>query len=258
LPEQGTYSADDVTAVIPSLEGVGDELQETILSCLRNGISKIIVVTVHANLDSARLMAKSMSGKVQVLSVQHPNKRNQMCAAIPHILTRITIFADDDVSWPSTMLPWMLAPFEDSKVGGVGTSQRLKREQRPNFWNFLGAAYLIRRNWDIVSCNSIDKGLPCLSGRTVAYRSDIIRDSHFMSVFTNEKWGNYILKADDDNFLTRWLIEGGWDIKIQKHRQCEIETTLEGNSKYLRQCLRWARSNWRSNLRSLSQGAIWW
>jgi len=258
LPDDPQYTPADVTGVIPSLEGDGPELRETILSCLRNDISKIFIVTIHANRDRARRMAKSISDKIQVLSIEHPNKRNQMCEAIPHVKTDITIFADDDVAWPTTCLPWMLAPFENPAVGGVGTSQRLKREDKPNFWNFLGAVYLLRRNWDIVSCNAIDSGLPCLSGRTVAYRTKIISDPEFMDGFRNERWGNYILKADDDNFLTRWLIERGWQIKIQKHRNCEVETTLEGNQKYLRQCMRWARSNWRSNLRSLHQGAVWW
>jgi len=46
-------------------------------------------------------------------------------------------------------------------------------------------------------------------------------------------------------------MENDWDIRIQKHRDCEVQTTLEDNSKYLLQCLRWARSNWRSNLKSL-------
>jgi hypothetical protein len=34
---------------------------------------------------------------------------------------------DDDVAWLSTILPWLLAPFEDEKMGGVGTCQRVRR-----------------------------------------------------------------------------------------------------------------------------------
>ena len=174
-----------------------------------------------------------------------------MCRALPHVETEITVFADDDVLWPSTLLPWMLSPFEKPTVGAVGTSQRLRREAQPNFWNFLGAAYLLRRNWDIIACNYVDGGLPCLSGRTVAYRTHIIQDSEFDHAFMNETWRSYQLNADDDNFLTRWMVNNDWDIHIQKHRECEVQTTLEGNSKFLLQCLRWARSNWRSNLKSL-------
>jgi hypothetical protein len=102
-----------------------------------------------------------------------------------------------------------------------------------------------------VSCNRIDGGLPCLSGRTVAYRTQILQECDFSYAFTNETWRSFQLNADDDNFLTRWLMNNNWDIRIQKHEECEVQTTLENNSKFLLQCLRWARSNWRSNLKSL-------
>jgi cellulose synthase/poly-beta-1,6-N-acetylglucosamine synthase-like glycosyltransferase len=244
--------------VIPSLEGDGDQLREAIRSVLLNDPYKIIVVTVDANKPKAEAMAEFFSKRIEVQSIPRANKRLQMCRALPTVETEITIFADDDVVWPSTLLPWMLAPFEKETVGGVGTSQRLRREPNPSFWNFLGAAYLLRRNWDIVSCNSIDGGLPCLSGRTVAYRTRIVRDEDFMHAFTHETWRSFQLNADDDNFLTRWLMNNDWDIRIQKHRECEVETTLEANSKFLLQCHRWSRSNWRSNLKSLvSERTVW-
>lgn len=258
IPDDPTYTNEDVTGVVPTIDKNDVSVRDTLLSLLRSSISKIIVVTTHEEEERVRKLAKELSGKIQVLSINKPNKRNQMCEAIPHIKTKITIFADDDVIWPSTIIPWILAPFEDDRVGGTGTSQRLQREPSPNFWNFLGAMYLLRRNFDCIACNKLDGGLPCLSGRTVAYRTEIINTEEFMNAFRNERWWNWILKADDDNFMTRRLIENGWNIVIQKHRDCEVQTTLEGNSKYLRQCMRWSRSNWRSNLRSLYQGDIWW
>ena len=244
--------------VIPSLEGDGEELRHTLRSVLRNDPFMILLVTVDANYKKAEKLAASISKRIQVLSNAKANKRLQMCKAMPFVSTDFTVFADDDVIWPPTLLPWMLAPFENKNVGGVGTSQRLRREKYPNFWNFLGAAYLLRRNWDIVACNRMDGGLPCLSGRTVAYRTEIIQTEAFLDDFTHETWRTYLLNADDDNFLTRWLMNNGWDIHIQKHRACEVETTLEGNSKFILQCLRWARSNWRSNLKSLAvERTIW-
>merc|ERR1712000_597997 len=63
--------------------------------------------------------------------------------------------------------------------------------------------------------------------------------------------GQYQLNADDDNFVTRWLVSNRWKTWIQYNPQCEIETTLENNIKFLYQCSRWARSNWRSNYTSM-------
>lgn len=192
---------------------------------------------------------------IRVFSVPQANKRLQLCEAIPHVSTAITVLADDDVSWPSRILPWMLAPFEDSFMGGVGTCQRLRRDRASNMaervWNFLGAIYLERRNFDISACTHMDGGLPCLSGRTVAYRTEILQDTEFMWEFTHETWRSYGLNADDDNFITRWMVSHGWKTYVQYHEEAELRTTLENNGKFLKQCLRWSRSNWRSNLTSM-------
>jgi hypothetical protein len=128
-----------------------------------------------------------------------------------------------------------------------------------NGWVFLNAAYLERRNWDCSACLNIDGGLPCLSGRTAAYRTSILQDDAFIHEFTNEMWFAHRLNAaDDDNFITRWLYSHDWKIKMQYHKEAEIQTTLEAGPKFLSQCLRWSRSNWRSNLTSMFVERHYW
>lgn len=202
-------------------------------------------------------MPAYLSSRIRCCSVQHPNKRRQMVRAIPEVKTKITLFADDDVTWPATQLKWMLAPFEKEAYGGVVTCQRLRRAQDPTmserFWGYLGALYLERRNFDCAATTQIDGGMPCLSGRTVAYRTKILQHRDFTDGFAGEKWwwGTYQLNADDDNFISRWMVSNGWKTYMQYHPECEVQTTLEDNSKFLKQCTRWSRSNWRSNLTSL-------
>ena len=259
LPVEPSYASNDVTIIIPSLDGDNEELRETIRTCLRTDPYEIILVTVDANLQRANNMARMMcSKKLKVLSVAQANKRRQMCRAIPEVQTSIIVFADDDVIWPTKIMPWILAPFEDPQMGGVGTCQRLRRRSKRNVWDVLGASYLERRNFDISACTHIDGGLPCLSGRTVAYRTSIFQDPLFVHAFTNETWRTYQLNADDDNFVSRWMVSHGWKTYIQIHRECEIQTTLQSNWKYIKQCLRWSRSNWRSNIQSMFvEGKIW-
>ncbi|KXX76727.1 Hyaluronan synthase 2 [Madurella mycetomatis] len=127
-----------------------------------------------------------------------------------------------------------LVLFEDNKISGVRTCQR-------RIYNWLGAAYIERRNFEISATYNIDGGASCMSGRTGAYRTEIIKGHDFLDNFKNERWGNYTLNADDDNFVTRWLYKA----------ECEIETTLETDIRFLYQCTRWTRSNWRSNWTSL-------
>lgn len=260
IPDNPSYNpSKDITVIIPTIDGEGEELCRTLKTVLATQPFEIFIVTIDANVKRAERTAATLgSSKIRVLSVAKANKRSQMCAAIPKVVTKFTIFADDDVIWPVTLLPWMLAPFEDEKMGGVGTSQRLIRPKEMTIWSFLGSLYLERRNFDCSACIHIDGGLPCLSGRTVAYRTCILQDDAFTFGFTHETWRTFQLNADDDNFITRWLYTHDWKITMQYHKACEVQTTLEDSPKFLKQCLRWVRSNWRSNLTSMFVERHYW
>ena len=271
--EKPKYTSEDVTVIMPTIHNRFQELQDSLESILACRPAKLILVTTwnkHAALEQmvAALRPPTDTAhshtEIEVLHVDKANKRLQVCKALEedHVKTPITVMADDDVEWPSTLMPWLLAPFEDDKIGGVGTCQRVKRidgDLTTRLYNWLGAAYIERRNFEISATHNIDGGTSCMSGRTGAYRTEILKSYSFLGGFKNEKWGKYILNADDDNFVTRWLVAHQWKTWIQYHAECEIETTLETSTKFLYQCTRWARSNWRSNWTSLvHEGYVLW
>ncbi|KAF4125062.1 Glycosyl transferase family 2 [Geosmithia morbida] len=276
IPAKPSFTSKDVTVVIPTIHNAFEELRpslESILACepaglilittddKRQGLEKL-AMSLRGSSPSSSSNPASGSGLVRVMSTPIANKRLQVCEALPQVTTSITIMADDDVTWPTTLMPWILAPFEDPDVGGVGTNQRVRRELdvplSTRVWNWLGAAYIERRNFEISATHNMDGGTSCMSGRTGAYRSEILSSHDFLHGFRNEKWRNWILNADDDNFVTRWLVSHQWKTWIQYHDECEIETTLENSSKFLFQCSRWARSNWRSNWTSLIRERYVW
>ncbi|KAH0542467.1 hypothetical protein FGG08_003138 [Glutinoglossum americanum] len=245
LPEKPTLTSKDVTIIIPTIDGEGSDFQQTLSTCLYTDPAEIILVTIDAKLERLKaVVAQSAhSSRIRVFSVAHANKRRQMCHALPKVVTKITLFADDDVIWPPKILDWILAAFERPEIGGVGTCQRLRRAGRPNIWGFLAALYLERRNFEISATTHIDGGVSCLSGRTAAYRTHILQDPEFTYSFTHEYWlGKYQLNTDDDNFITRWMVSHRWKTYVQYHREAELRTTLEDNSRFLRQCLRWSRT----------------
>lgn len=260
--EKPRYTSDDVTVIIPTIHNRFQDLQESLMSILACRPAKLILVTTWNKYEALEQMAKTLRAstqqtEIEVLHVDKANKRLQVCKALDgdHVKTAITIMADDDVEWPSTLMPWILAPFEnDERMGGVGTCQRVKRvggDLVTRIYNWLGAAYIERRNFEISATHNIDGGTSCMSGRTGAYRTQILKSYDFLDGFKNEKWGKYILNADDDNYVTRWLVANQWKTWVQYNPECEIETTLETSTKFLYQCSRWARSNWRSNWTSL-------
>lgn len=249
--------------VIPTIHENFHEIRPSLESILATQPHELIIITTADKLDDLLRVSKALSSpRIRVFCTQYANKRIQVCKALPKITTRITILADDDVTWPSTILPWILAPFEDTKIGGIGTCQRVKRVREGGLglrvWNWLGAAYIERRNFEISATHNMDGGTSCMSGRTGAYRSAILQDYEFREGFMKEEWRGKILKADDDNFVSRWLVSHQWKTWIQYEPECEVETTLENNIKFLFQCLRWARSNWRSNWTSLIKERYVW
>ncbi|KAI6783335.1 uncharacterized protein J7T54_004362 [Emericellopsis cladophorae] len=263
IPAKPSFTSQDVTVVIPTIHNVFEELRpalESILAC--EPYELLMVTTNDKRKDLERMVATLPHHRVRVMSVAIANKRIQVCEALPNVHTAITIMADDDVTWPKTLMPWLLAPFEDPKIGGVGTCQRVRREwDAPlvdRLWNWLGAAYIERRNFEISATHNMDGGTSCMSGRTGAYRTEILSSHDFLHGFKNEKWRKWILNADDDNFVSRWLVSHQWKTWIQYESECEIETTLENGVKFLYQCSRWARSNWRSNWTSLVRERYVW
>lgn len=76
--------------------------------------------------------------------------------------TSITVLCDDHVFWPHGFLPHILAPFENRNIGSVGTCKRVRRVRQgfnsADFWNFIGALYLERQNFDVTATNQLDGG----------------------------------------------------------------------------------------------------
>jgi hypothetical protein len=86
-------------------------------------------------------------------------------------------------------------------------------------------------------------------------------NARFTNAFLNEyifRWGP--LMADDDNFITRWVINHGFDIKMQLIEDATMTTTLGTRPlKFRNQCKRWSRTTFRQNPIALFvDRTVWW
>lgn len=273
VPANPSLFPSDCTIILPTVDPKNPDFKECINSCLLNKPGAIITVTVGQKLTklTSEIIAPFKKAfpdtVITVKAADEANKRRQVACGLQFVNTKIAILLDDHVFWPSKrFLPTILASFEDPKVGIVGTNKRVRRTNTgfniKSFWNMLGAIYLERHNFEIRATNAIDGGAFVISGRTSAHRSAILQDPAFLSGFTNEmfffnKFGP--LNADDDNFITRWNVRHGWNIKIQYRQDALIETTLGTYPKFLSQCLRWVRTTWRFNSASLyTDRTVWY
>jgi len=242
-----------VTIIVPTIDA-GEEFKEAAHSWLVGKPKEILIITEEKMLGPLQELANAVDPeRIRVLTVPYANKRLQMSHGIKNTTTDIIVFADDDAIWPPTLLPYVLACFEDQKVGGVGTAQRVKSVgDRMTVWEVLAAFRLTIRNIEISSSTHIDGGLPCLSGRTAAYRTVILKDPEFLHGFTHDYWlDKYQLNSGDDKFLTRWMVSHGWSTYVQCCKEAELLSTMKPNWRFLKQVLRWTRNTWRSDMRSL-------
>lgn len=258
IKEKPKFRAEDVSVVVPTTFKTPAQLVQCLRRILKCAPGAVYVVTAVSNVELVReLCGVERFSTVAVLGVEKLHKRKQMIRALGEITTEITVFADDDVFWPEHYLDYLLAIFEDDNVGAGGTRQRTRRHSSPNIWNFLGISYLERRVWNNVSTNAIDGSISTLSGRTAAYRTQILKSQEFFYYFENDKWLGRPLNTDDDKCLTRWVYSHGWKIVIQFDPRSVLETDLEANPAFVQQCLRWARSRFRGNATVMCNETYW-
>ena len=200
---------------------------------------------------------------------KHGNKRKQIVRGLLEVDTPFVVFKDDTTFWPSQdrFLRAILAPFEDNKVAGVGSNKRVIREQ-DNFWkpkwsNFFGCLYLDRHNMETVSTKRLDGGVWVISGRTCAFRTDIVKSRTFQEAYLNEYmlFGQLgPLNTDDDLFVSRWIASQGHKLFFQIGEDAMMYTTIDIPwKKFNEKLLRWIRGPYgRSNPRSVLEISRLW
>jgi hypothetical protein len=216
--------------------------------------------------------------EILVLNAQVSDKRRQVIHGFSNVETEILVMADDTAIWHPRFLHATLPAFQSDAVGFVGTHKWVKRVRHPRdetvnlfvglwkqyiaaFWNTMGALYLVRHNFEIRATNAADGGVFCVSGRTSLIRAQIVMNTRFTKAFLNEYvycWGP--LMADDDNFITRWVINHGFDVKMQLTEDATMTTTLGTFPlKFRNQCKRWSRTTFRQNPIALFvDRTVWW
>ena len=264
----------DVTVIVPSVGEFDDEFVECIETIIANRPHKVVVCTVgmakwvKAKEVTTMLNSRHPDANITVLSILEANKRAQFFHALEEVDTAITAYADDHVFWPPTYLRSSLAPFEDQRVGIVGTVKKVRRDRSGGFWrsfmNYIACLYLERHNFECTASYNLDGGVFVISGRTALVRTNIVQHVDFRQEFLNETWwwGKVgPLKVDDDNCITRWMVKHGWKTVFHNSPDAVLETTLGttgGLQKFRGQLIRWVRTTWRSNSTSLFSERTCW
>jgi cellulose synthase/poly-beta-1,6-N-acetylglucosamine synthase-like glycosyltransferase len=183
LQKDNIYKSSDVTVIVPTVGDYGREFHECIKSILANKPSRIIVAIVGDTMKADQICKTLCSKTIDVVSIESADKRRQFLTAAETVKTDIIVYSDDHVFWPTTFLQSSLTPFNDEKVGLVGTVKRVIRDRGDtlleSMLNYIAVIYLERHNFECTASYNIDGGVFVISGRTAAVRTEIVQTPEF-------------------------------------------------------------------------------
>lgn len=244
----------DVTVISATL---GDEKNyiNTVRSWLRCDPTAINIVTVEKAVNRMEALVKKLDdNRVDLYSVKSPDIRRQLVVGMQNTFTKLVVLVDDDSKWSPQTLSCLTYAFAEPSVGGANTTQYvLPRSKDFTMWESFGALNLVRRNILHSALAYFNNGQVLnLSGRTVAYRTSIIKNDEFFHAFLNDYWrGRYLIRTGDDSFITSWIIRRGWNTAFLNQPNSAIFTTVNDDLTYTNQVLRWSRDTARHYLRDL-------
>ncbi|KUJ10803.1 uncharacterized protein LY89DRAFT_723372 [Mollisia scopiformis] len=244
----------DVSIIIPLVGLPSATFLEAIETWITNSPLEIIVVTPESNYHSLQSAVKHIPHQnthLAITTVPKASKRQQLSRGITKARGSILVLADSDVLWQPTLLVHLLAAFEDPTIGGVGPFTKIVRKHN-SIPEFIMHRRFVQRYRHIAATFIVDGHLICLSGRTAAYRAQILKDETFLREFTNDYWKGNLLDSGDDAFITRWIQERGWRAVLQVASQAEVFTWASDGWRIVGQWIRWTRNSKRSFWRYLS------
>lgn len=220
----GGFSPADATIIRPTVQpkrGLIDALK----SWLANHPREIMVVTTIPWLTSVKeLIQKVNDARIITLhTIGGRGKRPALVKGIQQARIPVVALVDDHIAWSLNTLNGLLNSLSESRdVGGVTPIKNNKDPQmtalraiaatRLNRSNVANATMAYFANGQVIVC----------SGKTSAYRTEILQDPSFLDHFNRDLWMNkYPLVSGDDVAITYWLYRNGWRTGfVSQDRMC--------------------------------------
>ena len=203
-----------VSVVIPAFN---EErfIQKSIRAVLRNNYPKDkleIIVVNDGSRDRTKERIEEMVSRFpgRIKSIHFPKnrgKREAMAEGVRKAIGEIIVFIDSDTRINRDAITYLVAPFEDERVGG--TTGKIKvHNYRTNFLTrMLGVRYVMSFDFYRATA-SVFGGITCLSGVMSAYRRSIIMDA--MPEWLTQRFMGRRATFGDDRSLTNHTLKRGY------------------------------------------------
>jgi cellulose synthase/poly-beta-1,6-N-acetylglucosamine synthase-like glycosyltransferase len=243
------------SVVVPSYREDPDIISRCLESWLRENPDEIIIVPDVGDTEViARLRHRALTEpRLQVMPFVHSGKRSALGYGIRHASYEILILADSDTSWEPGLIPAVLAPFADAKVGGVGTRQNAYLP-KTSVWRRMADWMIDVRYLDYVRAQSRAGAVACLSGRTVAYRRKVVLP--VLEHLEDEFFLGRRCVSGDDGRLT-WLVLASGHKTVYQSTAHALSMFPDRGRAFFKQRLRWSRNSYRTYLTAIWKGWLW-
>jgi cellobiuronic acid synthase len=165
--------------------------------------------------------------------------------------TDVIVIVDSDTIWADGMLPELLIPFADERVGGVTPRQSIFKRNHNNVRRLADWLEDLRYN-STAPAQSVLGQVGCLAGRTIAYRREACEPA--VARLVSQRVLGLDIHVGDDRVLTNEILRSGWRTVYQS--TAKVATDAPNTwPRFWKQQLRWGRSSQRETF--LSLGWLW-
>lgn len=186
--------------------------------------------------------------KMLTLYTPTPGKRNAIQLGLQHTdpESDICVLVDSDTIWTQNTLPELIKPFlQDQQIGGVTTRQKILNPTRSLVTMVASILEEIRAE-GTMKAMSVTKKVGCLPGRTIAFRTFIMR--RVIQEFMTEVFMGIHNEVSDDRSLTNLTLKLGYRTVLQDSSVVYTDAPVKWNA-FIKQQMRWASGSQYNNLK---------
>jgi hyaluronan synthase len=218
---------------------------DAVLRSIKRGRPQQIIVIINGPKNKAlEAVCRNIAG-VEYHWTRTPGKRNALRLAMTYVKTDITVLVDSDTVWEKDTLRELMKPFADLTVGGVTTRQMIQNPTASLLNRFCDWMEDVRA-MGTLRAMSVTGKTGCLPGRTIAFRTSILRAS--MKEFMNERFLGFHKEVSDDRSLTNLTLRMGYKTVLQSTSIVYTEAPTSWRQ-FMRQQLRWSEGSQYNNVK---------
>lgn len=241
--------------VVPVYREDTEVLRRCLKSWQANDPDEILLVIDHSERDLipvAEGWARE-DPRIRVLVVVPPGKRHALAVGVRQARFDVTVLTDSDTMWDDGFLAKLEMGFADPGVGGVGCRQNVYKPGS-SVWRRVADWMLDVRFLHYLPAMARHGAVPCISGRTAAYRRTAI-----LPLLDELEFETFLGKrcvSGDDGRLTWLILREGWKAGYQMNARAwtVFPNTFPG---FVKQRIRWSRNSYRCYLRAAAKGWLW-